>query len=531
MKAKQLLKHHKLFFQLSIFFCIALFSARAQAADLEVQLGAFTIKSIAEKCESEYQQLGHDVYIKQIKNAAGKSYYTVRSGPFESIEKARAFINSISPAPEDRPWIARADSMQPAEQSNAMQAQSPHSSDALDGSSKAPPDMAEAAGNMDGNSDLSENPSQEKKPEKTETADTGLWGAAADSDKPGEEPADDPEEFLDQKWDASDKTEDQDTSPRVNALEQEVRELKQTVQTLLDAREVREELEATEEEEREKEEDILSAAGRQYVLLQKGRLGVEYKLDYSYFAYDAVREQNIIEHNSQHNITNTFTIEYPLKDNLSVEMAVPFIYKYDKVGSDNSKDVSDFGDVDFAVNYQPFKSGARLPSIIFRTVLTCPMGRDPYDINPDTELSTGSGGYSLQGSMSVSKVVDPIMVFGSLGYTYKHPIDDLDYKLGSYTLERYERGDTVELSMGIGYSLSYVTSLTIGYSYAYSFEDKRFFKEAQSQTYETRTQSSLNIGTSWRLSKKLRMNMSLGIGLANSDYYTLSFRFPFEFDL
>jgi long-subunit fatty acid transport protein len=133
--------------------------------------------------------------------------------------------------------------------------------------------------------------------------------------------------------------------------------------------------------------------------------------------------------------------------------------------------------------------------------------------------------------MSVSKVVDPIMVFGSLGYTYKHPIDDLDYKLGSYTLERYERGDTVELSMGIGYSLSYVTSLTIGYSYAYSFEDKRFFKEAQSQTYETRTQSSLNIGTSWRLSKKLRMNMSLGIGLANSDYYTLSFRFPFEFDL
>src|SRR6056297_90575 len=108
MKAKRLLKHHKLFFQLSLFFCIAFFGARAHAADLEVQLGAFTVESIAEKCKAEYQQLGHDVFIKQIRNASGKSYYTVRSGPFESVEKARTFINSISPAPEDRPWIAKA---------------------------------------------------------------------------------------------------------------------------------------------------------------------------------------------------------------------------------------------------------------------------------------------------------------------------------------------------------------------------------------------------------------------------------------
>ncbi|MCF8028872.1 MAG: transporter, partial [Desulfobacteraceae bacterium] len=296
--------------------------------------------------------------------------------------------------------------------------------------------------------------------------------------------------------------------------------------------EVRSALEESEKEEQEKQEDILSAAGRNYTLLRKGKLGLEYKLEYAYYPYDVIREQNIIEHNSHHNITNAFTLEYPLKNNLSFEALIPFVYEYDKTGAKNSKEVSDFGDVDFGLNYQPFKSGGGFPSIIFRSVLTCPMGRSPYDINPDTELATGSGGYALEGSVSVSKPVDPVMVFGTLGYVYKHPIRNLDYKLqdGS-TLERYDRGDSIELSMGLGYALSYKTSLTLGYSYTYTFEAKRYFKEGEPKSYPTRSSGSISIGTSWRISRTLKINMSLGIDITDGHYHSLSFRFPFEYNL
>lgn len=544
------MRHHNLLFQLALAICLLLPSARAQAAELEVQFGAFTIESLAEECVAEYKHLDRDVFIKQIKNSAEKTYYTVRTGPFDSIEQAESFIETLSPAPDDKPWIMLADSMQPAAKAKTSQNQRP-----------GPEAIASAEPAPDFDSEKAEEATDNRKAEKTvagseqeaaeetqaakneaEEEKEGLWGTAGSGendtgqkDEKSQENKKAVEEIVSGVSEEEDKEGVSEGPSSVKELQQEVKDLKDKVQTLMDAREVREELEATEEEEKKEEEDILSAAGRQYTLLQKGRLGVEYKLEYTYFDYDAIREQNIIEHNSKHTITNTFTLEYPLKNNLSLEAAVPFIYKYDETSTIEGRDttdVSDFGDVDFALNYQPFKSGPRLPSIIFRSILTCPMGRDPYDINPDTELSTGSGGYSLEGSISVSKLVDPIMVFGSLGYTYNHEIDDLDYKIdASTTLERYERGDTVEFSMGIGYSLSYITSLTLGYSYAYTFEDERFFKEAESKTYETRTASSLNIGTSWRLSSKMRMNMSLGIGLAGDDYYTLSFRFPYEFEL
>ena len=544
------MKHHKLLFQLALVMCISLFCARAHADEVEVQLGAFTIEAIARECINEYQHLERDVFIKKIQNSAGKSFYTVRTGPFESVEKARSFVEKLSPSPDDKPWIMQADSMRPAARPEGtdVSAAAPFAAAAEEAETDKPEKSASPEKTAENRQDQNTAEESAAQPaaeaENQDESEAGLWGAAesgdeADATEADGQPAKDAAGAAEQP--AADAGAQTDTGPpasqdeapaSVKELQKEVKSLKEKVQTLLDAQEVRKELEATEEEQEEEEEDILSAAGRQYTLLQKGRLGVEYKFNYTYFAYDALREQNIIEHNSEHTIRNLFTVEYPIKDNLTMEAVLQYVYKYDKVGSDQSRDVTDLGDADFAVNYQPFKSGPKLPSIIFRGVLTCPLGRDPYDINPDTELSTGSGGYALQGSMSVSKAVDPIMVFGSLGYTYKHPIDDLDYKLDAgTTLEKYERGDSVNFSMGIGYSLSYITSLTLSYSYSYSFEDERFFKEGGSQTYQTRTDSSLSLGTSWRLSQKMRMNMSLGIGLANNDYFTLAFRFPYEFDL
>lgn len=464
-----------------LFVFLSFFSPPAAADDsrFEVQFGAFTIKSAAASLVRDLIEFNDTLYISKINTQTGEAFFTVRAGVFNTVEQAASFKDSFNAyKPGITPLVMVQDTMdevepiepaaQPATAATAEQA----SSDTLWGGGEpvAPPPLV-------------------LPPE------------------PGSAPAD------------------------ITTLEQEIQTLKTQVKSLLDAEDIRTELTESKEEKSRKEDDILNAAGRNYTLMQKGRLGVEYKVAYTYYAYDAIKELNLIEHNSNHNITNTFTVEYPLKDNLTLEAALPFVYEYDEVGSDSSKSVTDFGDVSFGASFQPLKSGGRIPSMIINTTLVCPMGRNPYEVNPLTELSTGSGGYSLAGSLSMSKPIDPIMAYGTLSYTYKFPIEDLDYKIGSYTLEEYDRGDSLGFSLGLGYALSYKTSLSIGYSYSYTFESTRYYKEANPVTYQTQTASSISIGTSWRLNPKLRLNMSLGIGLANSDYFSLSFRFPFEFDL
>ncbi|MCF8025073.1 MAG: SPOR domain-containing protein [Desulfobacteraceae bacterium] len=500
--------------------CIFVPCTLAQENEVEIQLGAFKLKSAAQKYVDDIAtQIRRPIYISPLQNADGESFYTVRTGPFDSAEKARSFIEKTNPDFSATAWIMNRDSMEPA---LARQFSVGPSSGASNNQPMGFSLTAQAASQNAEASSQEESESGIPGPEDTgggESEPQAVWGTPEDSD-------------TDPEGGRKEAGTDPSTDPEIERLREQVNELQEQVKTLLEAEEVRSALEGSEEEEREKEEDVLSAAGRQYTLLQKDKLGLEYGIEYGYYPYDQIREQGIIEHASNHSITNTFILEYPLKNNLTLQTNIPFVYKYDRVGSDNSKKVSDFGDVNFGINYQPIRSGGGFPSIILRTTLTTPMGRSPYDINPDTELSTGSGGYAVKGSMSLSKSVDPVMVFGSLGYKYKFPIRNLDYKLQSgYTLKRYDPGNSIEVSMGMGYSLSYNTSLTLGYSYTYTLEAKRYFKESEPRTYPTRASSSISIGTSWRISPKFRLNMSIGIDITDANYHSLSFRFPFEFNL
>ncbi|MCF8026653.1 MAG: SPOR domain-containing protein [Desulfobacteraceae bacterium] len=493
--------------------CIFVPCSFGQGSEVEIQLGAFKLKSAAQKYVNDIAtQIRRPIYISPLQNAEGESFYTVRTGPFDSADQARNFIEKADPDFSATVWIMYRNSMQPAMARQFSLGSSPGtSSNQQMGFSLA--SQASAQQEPETGNPGSENPGE------TDPQSEGVWGAEEDKE-------------TEQQEEESGTSAGSSTDAEVKRLREQVNELREQVNTLLEAEEVRSALGESEEEEREKEEDVLSAAGRQYTLLQKGKFGLEYEIEYGYYPYDQIREQNIIEHAANHSIRNTFTLEYPLKNNLTLEADIPFVYKYDRVGAEDSKNVSDFGDVDFGVNYQPVRSGGGFPSVIIRTVLTTPMGRSPYDINPDTELSTGSGGYAIRGAMNVSKSVDPVMVFGTLGYEYKFPIRDLDFKLQQGgTLERYDRGNSIELSMGLGYSLSYNTSLTLGYSYTYTLEAKRYFKEAETQRYPTRASSSISIGTSWRISPKFRLNMQLGIDITDAHYHSISFRFPFEFNL
>lgn len=316
-----------------------------------------------------------------------------------------------------------------------------------------------------------------------------------------------------------------DVEKRIEALEGEIKKLREEA-------DVRKSLEPTHSEKEEEETDALFAAGRVYSMLKKNTLGVEYRFNYSYNSYDIISQISTVEQQVDHSLTNTIFVEYGLKDNLALNMSLPFVYKYDRVGTSNDKDVTDLGDLSLGVTYQPMKSGGDFPTTLLFGSLTAPSGRSPYDISVTNDISTGSGAWSITGGASFSQTQDPVVVFGSLFATYYFPVDDLNQNRGSDVLREVELGPQISANIGFAFSMSYKFSMNVSYSYTYVMENDYTWQNSGTTNTGTSTRSSLNFGTGWRVSPKTSLSFKISVGLTSEDPdFSFSCRVPFNFDL
>lgn len=171
------------------------------------------------------------------------------------------------------------------------------------------------------------------------------------------------------------------------------------------------------------------------------------------------------------------------------------------------------GDVSFGLRYQPFpvKIGA-VNTTLFATLSTA-TGDSPYKINPDTEVSSGKGYYSVGGGVSMSKVVDPVVLFGSVGFTHAFDVTDVYQRRGSRYLEEVQTGDSLSFSFGLAYSLSYEVSLSASYQQSYNFESQFLFSNGDNIASEDSTSSVVNMSLGLRTAKNRIINFSFGYGL------------------
>jgi opacity protein-like surface antigen len=320
----------------------------------------------------------------------------------------------------------------------------------------------------------------------------------------------------------------EDSTPR--SIEEQVKALQQEIRKIRDENEARKRLEVPEEEKGQTIQDILSAAGRQYTLLKQGTIGLSYNLAYSYFSSDAISDVKLIERRSNHNLTNTITAEYALFNNLTISAGIPFAYKYNRVGTASAQEATDLGDITVGLTVQPFKAGGSIPTPIFSLGASFPTGTSPYEVDQTETLATGAGYYSVGGGFSLSKVVDPLVAFGSLNYNYgfKQSVDQ--YWSKTQTLNEVEPGGSLGLSMGFGYALSYLASLNMSAQVSYSFGSKYTINKTQTYESGSSLSASFNVGTGWRVTEARSIYVSMGIGLTNNDAdFSLNFRLPFEF--
>ena len=322
-----------------------------------------------------------------------------------------------------------------------------------------------------------------------------------------------------------------DESLSMADLQQKIQAMEIEIQKLRDETDIRSQLEITEEEEKAEEEDILEAAGREYTLTQEGNIKLSYGISYGYSGYDAIRESTRVEDVADHTISNSLSVSYGLKDNLTVGTSIPWIYKYNKVGTIQSKDVTDFGDISLSWQLQPFKSTKDLPSIIFNGSFGIPVGRSPYEIQVGEELSTASGIYDANFGVSVSQVTDPVVAFSSFSLSYPFATQSINQKRAQGILDEVDPGMGIGAAVGLGYALSYKLNLNLSFSYSYAFETTYKYKNAPDAKSGTSTSASIRIGTGYKLSRNQNLNFTIGIPITSSRSFSISMSTPIDFEL
>ena len=83
----------------------------------------------------------------------------------------------------------------------------------------------------------------------------------------------------------------------------------------------------------------MTAVGREYTLMQKGKIELEYSLRYEYISSSEILDAiTSIVPRSNHTIRNAIGLQYGLLNNVTVNTNIPYVCVYDKAGSTSSKE-------------------------------------------------------------------------------------------------------------------------------------------------------------------------------------------------
>jgi hypothetical protein len=303
-------------------------------------------------------------------------------------------------------------------------------------------------------------------------------------------------------------------------------------------------------------EEVFEAAENNYTLLKKGGTSLNYGFSYSYFGDQSldldVQNSQVralsVRQSSNHTFTNSFTFDYGLMNNVTLSATLPLVAKFD-----TTEDLTSYamGDMGLSMRWQPWPAvPGQLNKTLFANFSTA-TGESPYDIIIGEELSTGSGGYSFGFGGSVSKVLDPVVLFGSLSYTHNFIIEELKQVRSGRILEAVEPGDSISLSGGFAYSLSYDVSMTTSIQASYSdssvfdFQDtvtrntitseqdgsETVFLTVNDNKVETGQSFSgvMNMALGIRVSPTTIVNVNTGFGLTeDSPDMVLGFSMPLD---
>ncbi|MDM1021910.1 hypothetical protein QSV37_16670 [Acinetobacter sp. VNK23] len=282
-------------------------------------------------------------------------------------------------------------------------------------------------------------------------------------------------------------------------------------------------------------QEVFTSNERQYSLIKKGIFSSYYDVDYTYYRdsrldlamsdSSSALQRLRVEEDANHTLSNTFTVQYGVLDNVTLSASLPFIAKKDLL---QDKSTAGLGDVNFGARWEPFplKQG-RLPLVLFGSLST-KTGDSPYDIGID-ELSTGKGYYSVGAGASTRKYIDPVVLFTSVSASYGLKESGINQLRGSRILESFDPGLSGGFSFGFAYSFNYDVSLTMSYQQSFNTGAKFYFKNDESYQSADQSSSMLSFALGVRVSPETIVNGTVGIGLTeDAPDVSLGLSFPLD---
>ncbi|WP_457644381.1 transporter [Persephonella sp.] len=307
-------------------------------------------------------------------------------------------------------------------------------------------------------------------------------------------------------------------------------------------------------------EEVLIQFERDYVLLQKNKLEVESSFSYVYYSANQIYLSSFaildpvfltlgefgIKNARRHIFQYNISLRYGILRNLQFELSIPFVYRNERTSvigtsttgeKENISEERGFGDLSLSFSYQPIRETGTRPALITFLAFKTKTGKSPFDLDdPEKDLPTGSGYYAIRGGINLTKTIDPVVVFGGISYSYNMEEDVKKFYKSPTTgevsrLDKINPGDTLSLSFGFAYALSYNFSLNFQYAQDYTFSTESTVNGIKSTVPNSTLNSAiLRIGTGWAISDRSSFNCSLSIGLTNdAPNYIIEFRYPYRF--
>ncbi|WP_213067245.1 hypothetical protein [Acinetobacter pittii] len=283
-------------------------------------------------------------------------------------------------------------------------------------------------------------------------------------------------------------------------------------------------------------QEVFTSNERQYSLIKRGVFSAYYDLDYTYYRdtrIDLALADNSsqlnrlrIEEDANHTLTNSFTVQYGVLDNLTLSATVPFVAKSEIVRDTTA---AGLGDISLGARWEPFplKQG-RLPLVLFGNLST-KTGDSPYEIGLD-ELSTGKGYYSVGVGASTRKYIDPVVLFASASANYGFKETGLNQARGSRTLTSFDPGISGGFSFGFAYSFNYDVSLTMSYQQSFNMDAEFQFEKGEAYKSPDQSSAMLSFALGVRVSPETIVNGTVGIGLTeDAPDVSLGLSFPLDF--
>lgn len=282
----------------------------------------------------------------------------------------------------------------------------------------------------------------------------------------------------------------------------------------------------------------LSAQDKQYSLIRKGKTALTYDFGYAYIGAQQINAEFAdsiltlfnIQNTRSHTVTNSFSADYGLRDNMTANVSVPLVSKFSE--SESYSGISNgFGDIGLGLRWQPMALSRDMPSFTTSTTLRLPTGRSPFKVTAGQGLSTGSGYTALTLGANTSKVMDPVALFGSVSLTLGAPVRHLSQKLNdTATLTGVDPGASFGFGMGFAYALSYKVSTTVSFQETISAKTTLVLADGRTSQTSTQTSGLLSFGLGVRSSPQTTVNVSVGVGLGpDSPAFTLGLNIPLNF--